>query len=141
MLFPGQGTQFIGMCGESPDLQLFAIASDILGYDLLKLCREGPLEQLNQTIYSQSAILVCSLSAMTKLEKKDPMAIESAVSAAGFSVGEYAALVFGGIISFEDAVRLVKIRSEAMQIACEEVSSKMATVLYGADSKLRKLPH
>lgn len=137
MLFPGQGTQYVGMCGDSPDLQLFSIASEILGYDLLNLCQNGPIEQLNQTIYSQPAILVCSLSAMTKLERENPMAIETSVSAAGFSVGEYTALVHAGVISFEDTVKLVKVRAEAMQIACDDVKSQMATVLYGADSKLR----
>jgi len=141
IFFPGQGTQFVGMCGDVKTMPkeesiLYEVASEILGYDLLNLCANGPKEKLNQTVYCQPAVFVSSLAALEKLRRIEPEAIENCVSTAGFSIGEVTALVFSGILSFEDAVRFVKVRAEAMQLASEMVPSAMATVLFGADSKL-----
>ena len=143
IFFPGQGTQFVGMCGNVSEMSssvrlLYDMASEMLGYDLLQLCEQGPIEQLNKTQYCQPAVLVTSLAALEKLRESNPQALESCVATAGFSIGEITALVFGGVLSFEDAMKLVKVRAEAMQLASEMVPSGMATVLYGADSKLSK---
>lgn len=105
LLFPGQGTQFVGM-GKSllkfPIARdLFDGANDLLGYDLLKLCLEGPKEQLNKTIYCQPAVFVCSLAAIERLKEERPAAIDSCYATAGFSVGEITALTFAGALSFD----------------------------------------
>uniref|UniRef100_A0A131XJB8 [acyl-carrier-protein] S-malonyltransferase n=1 Tax=Hyalomma excavatum TaxID=257692 RepID=A0A131XJB8_9ACAR len=132
ILFPGQGSQFVGMGRnllQYPNVsEMYERASDILKYDLQLLCLEGPKEQLNKTVHCQAAVLVTSLAAVERLRATQPWAIENCVAAAGFSVGEYAALVFSQSISFEDAVRLVKIRGEAMQAASEMVPSGLMTV-------------
>lgn len=140
IIFPGQGTQFVGM---GKDLMRFPIArdlfdaaNDLLGYDLKKLCFNGPKHELNKTIHCQPAVMVCSLAAVEKLREERPKAIESCVATAGFSIGEITALVFAGALSFEEAIRLVKVRAEAMQLASEIIPSGMMTVFYGPDSKL-----
>jgi [acyl-carrier-protein] S-malonyltransferase len=100
ILFPGQGTQFVGMAKDLmkfPMAQdLFDLASYILKYDLLKLCLEGPKEKLDQTKYCQPAILVSSLAAIERLKEERPNAIENCVATAGFSLGEITALIFAG---------------------------------------------
>lgn len=131
------------MCGDPNSMskevsQMYEIASDILGYDLLDLCINGPIEKLNRTVYCQPAIFVASLAAIEKLKEIDYQSLENCVSVAGFSVGEFTALVFSGILSFEDGLKLVKGRAEAMQLASELVPGAMATILYGADSKVSK---
>lgn len=142
LLFPGQGSQFVGMGKRMlkvPIVQdLFDHASEILGYDLLKLCLYGPKEELDKTVHCQVAILVCSMAAVEQLKDDMPSVIENCIAAAGFSVGEITALTFAGVISFERAVRLVKVRAEAMQIASEMQPGGMMTVFYGPDSKLKE---
>lgn len=134
----------MGMCGDVSTMPrhvkaLYDIASSILGYDLLEVCANGPIEELNKTVYSQPAILVASLAALERLRDENSDVIDRCVVTSGFSVGEIAALVFAGVFSFEDAIRIVKVRAEAMQLASELVPSGMSTVIYGADSKLSKL--
>ena len=121
-LFPGQGAQYLGMgvalCEKFPPaLQKFQQASQILGYDLLDLCKNGPLEKLNSTVISQPAIYVSSLAALDLLNSEAPDAAQSCQITAGLSLGEYSALTFAGAISFADGVALVKERGEAMQAA------------------------
>nr|XP_054748593.1 LOW QUALITY PROTEIN: malonyl-CoA-acyl carrier protein transacylase, mitochondrial-like [Lytechinus pictus] len=141
LLFPGQGSQFVGMGRDLlkyPNVEdMFAVASEILGYDLLSLCVNGPIEELNRTIHCQPAVVVTSLAAVEKLKEEQPKAIENCVAAAGFSVGEFAALVFGGSISFEDAIHLIKIRAESMQLASEAVSSGMISVVGGKKARYK----
>ena len=120
LLFPGQGSQVVGMVGEwcdshQPAARLFTRASDILGYDLAAICREGPAEKLNATAVSQPAILVTSLAALEVLKARDPGLVAAVPITAGLSLGEYTALVFAGAVDFEDAVRLVDVRGRAMQ--------------------------
>lgn len=105
ILFPGQGSQFVGM---GKDLLKFPMAKDlfdlanyILGYDVLKLCLEGPKEKLDQTKYCQPAVMVTSLAAIERLKEERPKAIDSCVATAGFSLGEITALVFAGALEFE----------------------------------------
>lgn len=105
MVFPGQGTQFVGM-GKNllvfPQVvDMFHAASEVLKYDLLKLCLEGPKTKLDQTVYTQPAIYVCSMGAVEKLKEEQPSAIENCMATAGYSIGELAALTFGGCFSFE----------------------------------------
>ena len=141
ILFPGQGSQFVGMgynVIDSPNVkQMFTIAKKILGYDLLDLCLNGPIETLNKTQYSQPSIFVTSLAAVERLRETRKGEVESCVATAGFSVGELAALVFAGALTFEDGLRLVKIRAEAMQYASELVPSAMITVMFNADARIK----
>ncbi|RWS29006.1 malonyl-CoA-acyl carrier protein transacylase-like protein [Leptotrombidium deliense] len=140
ILFPGQGTQFVGMGSkllEYPNVeQMFTHAKHVLGYDLLDICLNGPVETLNQTKYSQTAIFVCSLAAVEKLRTSESEFVKNCIATAGFSVGEFAALVFGGVLSFEDALRLVKIRAEGMQYVSDMIPSGMMTIIFGADAKI-----
>lgn len=134
LLFPGQGAQQVGMggplaqrCDGARDLYLRA--SEVLGYDLLELCQSGPAEKLNETHYSQPALLVHSLAALAELQQNKPNLMSDVVAVAGLSLGEYTAVAAAGGLQFEDAVRLVKQRGEAMQAAADIVPSGMASVI------------
>jgi len=133
-LFPGQGAQHVGMCRTLVDAypaarRLFDRANDLLGYDLLKLCLEGPNSDLDSTVISQPAIFVSSLAALEKLRADSPDVALSCEMAAGLSLGEYTALVFSGALSFEDGLRVVQQRGQAMQDAADATPSGMASVL------------
>ncbi|XP_040001545.1 malonyl-CoA-acyl carrier protein transacylase, mitochondrial [Xiphias gladius] len=132
-LFPGQGSQFVGMARgllKYPNVKdMFTVAQKILGYDLLSLCLEGPEEELMKTVHCQPAVFVTSLAAVERLNRENPKAIETCVAAAGFSVGEFAALVFSGAMNFAEALYAVKVRAEAMQRASELVPSGMLSVI------------
>ncbi|XP_043565348.1 malonyl-CoA-acyl carrier protein transacylase, mitochondrial [Chiloscyllium plagiosum] len=141
LLFPGQGTQFVGM-GEGLQKyhnarQMFAAAQKILGYDLLSLCMNGPEGELNKTVHCQPAVFVTSLAAVERLHLENPEAIEKCVGAAGFSVGEFAALVFAGAMDFAEALYAVKVRAEAMQEASESIPSGMLSVVGQAGSRFK----
>jgi [acyl-carrier-protein] S-malonyltransferase len=101
----------------------------VLGYDLLELCQSGPAEKLNETHYSQPALLVHSLAALAELQQNKPNLMADVVAVAGLSLGEYTAVAAAGGLQFEDAVRLVKQRGEAMQAAADIVPSGMASVI------------
>ncbi|XP_003748007.2 malonyl-CoA-acyl carrier protein transacylase, mitochondrial [Galendromus occidentalis] len=117
--------------------EMFEYASSVMNYDLLKLCNEGPGDELNMTINCQAAVLVTSLAALEKLKYDNPYAVDRCVVTAGFSVGEYSALVFSGALSFEEAVQVVKVRGEAMQSVSEERESGLLTVFTGPDANIR----
>ncbi|XP_037016556.2 malonyl-CoA-acyl carrier protein transacylase, mitochondrial [Artibeus jamaicensis] len=139
LLFPGQGSQVVGM-GRGllhyPRVrELYAAARRVLGYDLLELSLHGPQEALDRTAHCQPAIFVASLAAVEKLHHLQPAVIENCVAAAGFSVGEFAALVFAGAMDFSEGLYAVKIRAEAMQEASEAVPSGMLSVLGRPQSK------
>ncbi|XP_070710223.1 malonyl-CoA-acyl carrier protein transacylase, mitochondrial [Pempheris klunzingeri] len=133
LLFPGQGSQFVGMGRgllKYPNVkEMFAVAQKILGYDLLSLCLQGPEEELMKTVHCQPAVFVTSLAAVERLNHENPAAIEMCVAAAGFSVGEFAALVFSGAMNYAEALYTVKVRAEAMQEASELVPSGMLSVV------------
>ncbi|XP_010369401.1 malonyl-CoA-acyl carrier protein transacylase, mitochondrial isoform X1 [Rhinopithecus roxellana] len=139
LLFPGQGSQVVGMggglLGYPRVRELYAAARRVLGYDLLELSLHGPQETLDRTVHCQPAIFVASLAAVEKLHHLQPSVIENCVAAAGFSVGEFAALVFAGAMEFAEALYAVKIRAEAMQEASEAVPSGMLSVLGQPQSK------
>lgn len=133
-LFPGQGAQHIGM-GQQVSQQypaaaaLFARASEILGYDLASVCANGPSEKLNSTAISQPAIFVTSLACLEKVKAEMPDLAGRCEMTAGLSLGEYTALVFAGAMTFEDGLRVVKQRGEAMQAAADATPSGMASIL------------
>src|ERR1043166_1694221 len=127
-LFPGQGAQYVGMAGEltaqlTAARQLFDRAKDVLCYDFLQICVNGPEEALTATDVSQPAIFVASLAALEKLRSETPDVIPQCNAAAGLSLGEYTALAFAGAFSFEDGLRLVQKRGQAMQAAAKATSS------------------
>ncbi|XP_031618280.1 probable malonyl-CoA-acyl carrier protein transacylase, mitochondrial [Contarinia nasturtii] len=142
ILFPGQGSQFVGMAKSLVDIreavEIFDIASSILGYNLLKLCNHGPEQKLNQTIYCQPAIMVTSLASLELLKKHRPDAIESCIGTAGFSLGEITSLVFAGAIPFDQGIELVRVRAEEMQLASDKNKGGMATIIF-KDDKNSKL--
>lgn len=111
LLFPGQGSQAVGMGGgllHFPRVrQLYEAAHRVLGYDLLELCLRGPQEDLDRTVHCQPAVFVASLAAVEKLHHLQPAVIENCVAAAGFSVGEFAALVFAGAMEFAEGTQEV----------------------------------
>ena len=134
IVFPGQGAQAVGMAGAWVDehaaaASLFARASDLLGYDLLAVSRHGPADRLNTTAVSQPAILVTSLAALEVLRSREGHPLDVAAITAGLSLGEYTALVFAGVLSFDDAVRLVDVRGRAMQECAERRPGAMVAVL------------
>lgn len=102
------------------------------------MCNEGPQWKLDKTVYAQPAIAVTSLASLEKLKEERPRAIDDCVATAGFSLGEISALIFAGSIPFDQGVKLIQVRAEAMQIASNENPSGMATVIYGPDSQLGK---
>ncbi|XP_030385311.1 probable malonyl-CoA-acyl carrier protein transacylase, mitochondrial [Scaptodrosophila lebanonensis] len=140
VLFPGQGTQYVGMAKDLLRFpgarRIFELANEVLQYDLLKICLEGPREKLNRTEYAQLAVMVSSLAALEQLREERPKAIESCVATAGFSLGEITALVFAGALPFDKALRLVQVRATAMQAACDQAPGAMAMTLYGPDTNL-----
>ena len=116
--------------GKSPAAAaLFEQANDVLGYDLAKLCFEGPAEDLDSTVISQPAIFVTSLAALEMLRADSPETVLSCEITAGLSLGEYTALVFAGAMTFEDGLRVVQRRGEAMQDASDATPSGMVSAL------------
>jgi len=134
-MFPGQGAQFVGMCGELCEevpkaKELFDEASEILGYDLLERCTAGPKEVLDSTEVSQPAIFVASMAAVEKLRQEEGEdAVNAATCAMGLSLGEYSALCYAGALDFADGVRVTKARGEAMQAASDAVDSGMVSII------------
>lgn len=133
-LFPGQGAQTVGMGREACDKlaaarELFDRAQALLGYDLRKLCWEGPAEQLDSTVFSQPALFVCSLAGLELLKHESPQIVESCSATAGLSLGEYTALVFAGAMDFEVGLAVVRQRGEAMQAASDAKPSGMVSIL------------
>lgn len=109
--------------------QLYDQAATVLGYDLAKLCFEGPAEELDSTEFSQPAMLVTSLAAVESLRSESPDVVLSCEAAAGLSLGEYTALVFAGVMEFEDGLALVQKRGAAMQQAADATPGGMVSIL------------
>lgn len=143
-LFPGQGAQAVGMgaavCAQvSAARALFDRAADTLGYDLYKLCTQGPAEELDSTVYSQPALFVASLAALEQLKQNSPELVDRCAAAAGLSLGEYTALVFAGVMDFETGLRVVQERGRAMQDAAEADHGGMVSVLGLEREQVEKL--
>ena len=118
---------------------LYDQANQILGYDLAKLCFEGPAEQLDSTVHSQPALFVTSLAGLEWLKANQPDVVSSAAATAGLSLGEYTALVFAGVMSFEDGLKVVQQRGRAMQDAADAVPSGMVSILGMEAAKIEEL--
>ncbi len=119
--------------------ELFDQATEILGFDLLQLCLNGPAEQLNRTEYSQPALFVHSLAALRVLESERPDLWSTVKTVAGLSLGEYTAVTAAGGLSFADGLRLVQTRGLAMQAAADQVQSGMSSILGLDVEKLQEL--
>ena len=133
-IFPGQGSQYVGMgkdlFSEFPAAkEVFQKADATLGFSLSKICFEGPEEELKKTKNTQPAIFLHSLAVWKILDPKD------AAMVAGHSLGEYSALVAAGALTFEDALKLVRLRGELMQKAGEENPGTMAAIV-GLDAQV-----
>jgi [acyl-carrier-protein] S-malonyltransferase len=143
-LFPGQGAQVVGMGAEiaksSPIAgALFARANDIAGFDLRKICFEGPAERLNSTTVSQPAIFVTSAAILKVVRTNASTSHIQADVTAGLSLGEYTALHAAGVISFEDALELVLRRGRAMQRAADATNGAMVGVIGLDEEKVCQL--
>ena len=134
-LFPGQGSQEVGMGKDvyeaSPAARaVFDEADAVLGFPLSKLCFEGPAEELQRTVNAQPAIMVTSVALLRAAQELGPAALVGAPAyVAGHSLGEYSALVAAGALPFADAVRLVRQRGELMEHCGEIEAGTMAAVL------------
>ncbi|PIE44357.1 MAG: [acyl-carrier-protein] S-malonyltransferase [Gammaproteobacteria bacterium] len=139
-VFPGQGSQFVGMMKDFYETKseikpLYDTASDILGYDLYDLCVNGPEQRLGLTEVTQPAVLVAGYAIWQLVRDKIDT---SGLVLAGHSLGEYTALVCAGSIAFEDAVALVRYRGQLMQNAVPEGVGAMAAVLGLDDATIEK---
>lgn len=139
-LFPGQGSQSVGMmaafAAEALVRDTFAEASEVLGQDLWALVSEGPAEELNKTVNTQPVMLAAGMAVYRAWQAAGGP--EPAVMA-GHSLGEYTALVAAGALSFADAVRLTRLRAQAMQEAVAEGVGAMAAILGLPDEAVRAL--
>ncbi len=109
--------------------RIYDRAAEVLGYDLAKLCFEGPVDELDSTVHSQPALFVTSLAALEQLKRESPDTVDACATAAGLSLGEYTAMVFAGVMEFEDGLRVVQQRGEAMQAASDATPSGMVSIL------------
>lgn len=127
-VFPGQGSQYVGMArdvfeADSASRALLESADRILGFPLTRICFEGPDDELRQTKNTQPAIFLHSVVLFRAMDGPRPAMV------AGHSLGEYSALVAAGALDFEDALRLVRLRGELMQRAGEERKGTMAALV------------
>ncbi|MFE8071546.1 ACP S-malonyltransferase [Marinobacteraceae bacterium S3BR75-40.1] len=139
-VFPGQGSQTVGMLAEACEhwpivRQTFSEASDVLGYDLEDLCKNGPEEKLNSTAVTQPALLTCSTALWRQWAMGE--SCQKPGFLAGHSLGEYSALVAAESLRFLDAVKLVRLRGELMQNAVPEGQGRMAAILGLADEEVQ----
>ncbi len=137
-IFPGQGSQFVGMGKahyENNDTakELFHRANTILGFDISDIMFNGTDEDLKKTNVTQPAVFLHSVIAYQSIAEAKPDMV------AGHSLGEFTALVANGTLKFEDALRLVSVRAMAMQKACDQNPSTMAAVLALADDKVEEI--
>uniref|UniRef100_A0A7R9ZVC8 Malonyl-CoA:ACP transacylase (MAT) domain-containing protein n=1 Tax=Pyrodinium bahamense TaxID=73915 RepID=A0A7R9ZVC8_9DINO len=132
LLFPGQGSQYVGMLKDVVDKPavkaMLEKAAEILGWDPKELALNGPESRISETRYCQPLMFIAGLAAREVLRETKPDAYERPQATAGLSLGEYTAIVAAGVLSFEDGLRLVQIRGEAMQRATELVPQAMCSV-------------
>ncbi len=146
LVFPGQGSQYVGMGkalyeSSAAARAVFARADEILGFQLSRLCFEGPEEELEDTINAQPAILTVSIASLAALrERAQAMGARLTPSfVAGHSLGEYTALVAAGVMEFEDAVRLVRERGRLMKESGSEKPGGMAAIMGLEEDELRQV--
>ena len=140
-VFPGQGSQFVGMGknlyeNNATAKEMFEKANEILGFRISDIMFTGTDEQLKQTNVTQPAIFIHSVVAYLTIPAENVVVPDMV---AGHSLGEFSALVANKSLSFEDALRLVSVRAKAMQAACEIQASTMAAVLALADEKVEEV--
>ncbi|WP_375320938.1 ACP S-malonyltransferase [Aliivibrio logei] len=136
IVFPGQGSQAIGMLAELGEqhevvTQTFAEASEALGYDLWSLVQNGPAEDLNQTFRTQPALLATSVALWRVWQEQG---LTQPAVLAGHSLGEYSALVCAGVIDFKEAIKLVELRGQLMQEAVPASVGAMYAII-GLDNE------
>ncbi len=139
-LFSGQGSQYQGMGkslveADSSLEKIYEAGSDILGWDLKRMCLEAPAEELGETVHSQPAIMATSIIALEAAKKKG-FEFEAV---AGHSLGEYAAMYASGVLSLEDAFKIIKLRAEAMDKAAKSSDGSMAAILKIAPEKVEEV--
>ena len=139
VIFPGQGSQSVGMTKELYDKydyikELFKSADDTLGYSISKIILEGPKENLDLTENTQPAIFLASYSIFEMIKKESNFNLDKAKYFAGHSLGEYSALALSGSLNFQDAIKLLNERGRAMQASVPKGTGGMIAVL-GVDIK------
>ena len=140
IVFPGQGSQAVGMLAELGERygvirNTFAEASEALGYDLWSLVQDGPAEDLNQTFRTQPALLASSVAIWRVWQE---LGLEQPSCIAGHSLGEYSALVCAGVIDFKQAIKLVELRGQLMQEAVPAGTGAMSAIIGLDDDSIAK---
>lgn len=139
LIFPGQASQYVGMAKDIYEKygsvkEMYTQANEILGFDVAKLSFEGPIEDLTETRVTQPALFITSAAFFSLLPKD--LSFEMT---AGHSLGEYSALFAAGVLSFEDALSIVKVRAEGMQAAGEAKNGTMAAILNQSREQVEKI--